>query len=71
MKHDRGATVVAVAIEYVRQHFYELTLADGATEDERIAEKRKAFKKATRNAQERHLIGAFERDGVQWVALQD
>jgi hypothetical protein len=61
----------AVDIEFVRKIFTELSIAHGGSADDRNAERDRAFKRATRAAQERRLIGAIECDGVQWVYINE
>lgn len=64
-------SVAAADIDTVRSMFNELTIGHGSSPDDRTADRNKTFRTATRAAQARRLIGALERDGVQWVFLQE
>jgi hypothetical protein len=69
--HAGDRPVVAVDIEIVRQLFTELSIAHGGSADDRNAERDKAFKRATRAAQEGRLLGGIEQDGVQWIYINE
>jgi len=66
-----GATIVAVDMEAVRRTFNALSIGHGDTADYRTADRTRAFKRATRAAQERDLIAVVERDAVQWVYVKE
>jgi hypothetical protein len=59
--------VRATDIAHARDAFFAAYAAVAASEEERDAERAAAFKRATAAAQRQRLIGALERDGVQWV----
>jgi hypothetical protein len=66
-----GTKVLVVDLKHVREQFEKLQLAHGETTDDRHAERDKAFKRASPQAQQRRLIAAFEQDGVQWVYIDE
>jgi hypothetical protein len=57
--------VKALELKVVRAEFYKRYPADGDTEKQRQAAKKKAFKRAIDN--EQHLVGVREIEGVQYV----
>jgi hypothetical protein len=66
--HD-GAELMAVDIAHVRREFETLYAVTGETPTQRSDARRQAFRRNARDAQNKGLIGAAERDGVQWVWL--
>ena len=68
---DGKETVTAVDIQHVRVAFTQLRVADDEIADDRATTREMAFRRAVESAQQRRLVGAIERDGVQWVWLID
>jgi hypothetical protein len=64
---DGRETVTAVDIQHARVAFTQLRVVDDAIADNRAAIREKAFRRAVESARQRRLVGAIERDGVQWV----
>lgn len=68
-----SAEVIAVDIEHVRREFYGLYLvAEDGTDKQKQDARQKAFKRASKNAQEHTLISAANNNGKQFVwAVQE
>jgi hypothetical protein len=62
-------TVRAVRVDVVRLEFYRQHASDG-NEEQRKEARRKAFYRALKDAQARHLISCCEIEGEQWVWIE-